>query len=124
MQLFLSLINIIMGEKGSPNARMGTMGLSMGVIWGDNLTPFGDTILALTIAQKHGVRINPASFAKIGTTTTFLQLIAVSLVIITIFNPIFIIVDIIVVLVASVIINKINKKPIEEDPETPEDDED
>lgn len=97
MQLFLSLINILLGPKGTDEAKLGSMGLSVGIIWGDNFSPFGDSILALQIAQNHGVKIDPMEFFKVGATTTTLQLVAVSLVILTIYRPIFIIVDIILV---------------------------
>ena len=111
MQLFLPLINVMLGPKGTPNARLGTMGLSMGIIWGDNFSPFGDTIMVFTIAQKHGVRINPGSYAKIGAATTFFQMTAVSLIIITLFNPIFLIIDAVLVLIGIFLIKKLEKKP-------------
>ena len=114
MQLF-HRHNVMLGPKGTPNARLGTMGLSMGIIWGDNFSPFGDTIMVFTIAQKHGVRMNPGSYAKIGAATTFFQMSAVSLIIITMFNPIFIIVDVALVLIGSFIIKRMDKKADDKD---------
>ena len=57
MQLFLSLINAVL-PKGSSEAKLGSMGLSVGIIWEDNFSPFGDSILAFQIAQNHGVKID------------------------------------------------------------------
>jgi Na+/H+ antiporter NhaD/arsenite permease-like protein len=86
-QLLLSFINVLMGAKGSPAAKTGSLGLALGVIWGDNLSPFGDSILALNIAKAHGVNIEPVKFLKIGLPLTILQLSTISIVIMIIFNP-------------------------------------
>lgn len=96
-KILLSLINILMGERGSPNAKLGSLGLALGVIWGDNLTPFGDSILPITIAGNHGVKIEPKQFLRVSAITTLTQLTVVSLIILSLFSPIFIIIDIIIV---------------------------
>ncbi len=88
-KILLSLINILMGERGSPNAKLGSIGMAIGVIWGDNLTPFGDSILPITIAGNHCVRIDPKQFLKISAITTLTQLTIVSLIILSLFNPMF-----------------------------------
>jgi len=48
--------------------------LSMGANWGDNLTPLGDNILVLNIAEQHNRPIKMKTFWKLGFTTTLLQL--------------------------------------------------
>jgi Na+/H+ antiporter NhaD/arsenite permease-like protein len=49
-------------------------GLSVGANWGDNLTPLGDNILVLNIAEQHNRPIKMKTFWKLGFTTTLLQL--------------------------------------------------
>ncbi len=48
--------------------------LSMGANWGDNLTPLGDNILVLNIAEQHNRPIKMKTFWKLGFTTTLFQL--------------------------------------------------
>jgi Na+/H+ antiporter NhaD/arsenite permease-like protein len=88
-QLLVSIINILMGEKGSPNAKLGSMGLSLGITWGDNLTPFGDSILVLNVAKNHGVNIESMTFLKTNASITLIQLSVISLVVFVMFKPIF-----------------------------------
>ncbi len=95
-KILLSMINVLMGERGSPNARLGAMGLSLGIIWGDNLTPFGDTLLAIGVAQNHNVKIEPKEFGKVSATTTLIQLIIISLIILGIFVPEVLVIELIV----------------------------
>jgi Na+/H+ antiporter NhaD/arsenite permease-like protein len=95
-KLLLSIINVLMGERGTPNARLGAMGLSLGIIWGDNLTPFGDSILAIGVAQNHNVKIAPKEFGKISATTTLIQLTVISLIILGMFMLEVLIIEIIV----------------------------
>lgn len=85
-QLFLSLVNILLGEKGTPTAKFGSMGLALGIIWGDNLTPFGDTILVLSVAKKNGVEVAPMEFLKYSLPMTLLQLGVISVVVLLIFD--------------------------------------
>ncbi|MHA1816215.1 MAG: SLC13 family permease [Candidatus Heimdallarchaeaceae archaeon] len=49
-------------------------GLSVGANWGDNLTPLGDNILVLNLAEQHNRPIKMITFWKLGFTTTLLQL--------------------------------------------------
>ena len=53
--------------------------LSIGANWGDNLTPLGDNILVLNIAEQNKRPIKVKTFWKIGFTTTIIQLILGSL---------------------------------------------
>ena len=87
-QLFLPLINVLMGAKGTSTAKIGSMGLSLGVIWGDNFTPFGDSILALAVAKSNDVTIQPKDFFKYGFPITLLQLGVISLVVLLLFDAI------------------------------------
>ncbi len=53
--------------------------LSFGANWGDNLTPLGDNILVLNIAEQNKRPIKMKTFWKLGFSTTILQLILVSI---------------------------------------------
>ena len=87
-QLLLSLINILMGAKGTPIAKFGSLGLAVGVIWGDNFTPSGDSILALNVAKQNKVEIAPKEFWKVGFSLAVFQFTLISLVILLLFDPI------------------------------------
>lgn len=88
-QLLLPFINIVMGAKGTPAANMGSLGLALGVIWGDNLSPFGDSILPLNIAKQNRVTIKPSEFFKVGFGLTLFQLSLISTVVLLIFDPLY-----------------------------------
>lgn len=48
--------------------------LSVGANWGDNLTPLGDNILVLNIAEENNRPISMINFWKLGFTSTIIQL--------------------------------------------------
>ena len=85
--LFIALTNVLLGEKGTATAKFGSTGLALGIIWGDNLSPFGDTILVLAIARKNNATITPLEFFKVGLPVTLIQLTGVSMIILLIFSP-------------------------------------
>jgi Na+/H+ antiporter NhaD/arsenite permease-like protein len=90
--------------------------LTIGANWGDNLTPLGDNILVLNIAEQHKRPITFKSFFKLGFVVTNYQLILVSLYYTFVFNIILglIILGTVIVIIVSVIIlhrfgpNKVN----------------
>lgn len=49
-------------------------GLAIGANWGDNLTPLGDNIFVIQIAEKHKRPISFKKFIKLGFITTIYQL--------------------------------------------------
>ncbi|MCG3222368.1 MAG: hypothetical protein H7641_13395 [Candidatus Heimdallarchaeota archaeon] len=53
--------------------------LSFGANWGDNLTPLGDNILVLNIAEQNNRPIKIKTFWKIGFSTTIVQLFLVTI---------------------------------------------
>jgi Na+/H+ antiporter NhaD/arsenite permease-like protein len=65
------------------------MGLGIGIIWGDNLTPFGDTILVLNIAKNYGVDVDPKEIFKVNAPITVAQLSALSLIFVMLFEPMY-----------------------------------
>jgi Na+/H+ antiporter NhaD/arsenite permease-like protein len=108
-QLLLSLINILMGAKGTPIAKMGSLGLAVGVIWGDNLTPFGDSILTLNVAKANKVEIPPKELFKIAFPLTLFQMSTISIVVFIIFDPL-IGMSIIFVIIGIILCYMLNKK--------------
>jgi hypothetical protein len=60
--------------------------LTFGANWGDNLTPLGDNILVVNIAEQNKRPISFKSFFKLGFVTTNYQLVLISLYYTLIFN--------------------------------------
>ncbi|TFG07824.1 MAG: hypothetical protein EU539_04005 [Promethearchaeota archaeon] len=60
--------------------------LAIGANWGDNLTPMGDNILVMNIAEQNKRPISFKQFFKLGFITTLYQLLIVSIILITIFH--------------------------------------
>lgn len=87
-QLILSLINILMGPVGTPTAKLGSLGLAVGTIWGDNLAPFGDSILTLNVAKANKVEIPPKELFKVGFPLTIFQMSVISIIMLSISFPI------------------------------------
>jgi len=53
--------------------------LAIGGNWGDNLTPLGDNVLVMKIAEEHKRPVSIKAFFKLGFTTSIIQLAIVSL---------------------------------------------
>ncbi|TFG28002.1 MAG: hypothetical protein EU532_06230 [Promethearchaeota archaeon] len=60
--------------------------LAIGANWGDNLTPLGDNILVVNIAEQHKRPISFKKFFKLGFITTVYQLSIVSVIFILMFQ--------------------------------------
>ncbi len=75
--------------------------LAIGANWGDNLTPLGDNILVVNLAEKHKRPISFKQFFKIGFTTTVYQLTVMTLIFLLIF---YILIGIIVISIISCIL--------------------
>jgi Na+/H+ antiporter NhaD/arsenite permease-like protein len=63
------------------------IGLDIGANWGDNLTPLGDNILVVNIAEQNKRPISINQFFKLGFITTIYQLFIVSIIYTLIFRP-------------------------------------
>jgi Na+/H+ antiporter NhaD/arsenite permease-like protein len=63
----------------SQGSNMSFYALSFGANWGDNLTPLGDNVLVLNLAEQNNRPIKMKTFWKVGFTTTIIQLILVTL---------------------------------------------
>ncbi|MCK4844672.1 MAG: hypothetical protein KAS95_03270 [Candidatus Heimdallarchaeota archaeon] len=78
--LLAPLINVgLMSETATINPNQNYYALSYGANWGDNLTPMGDNILVMNIAEQHKRPIKMKAFWKLGFTTTIVQLILVTI---------------------------------------------
>jgi len=60
--------------------------LAIGANWGDNLTPLGDNILVINVAEQNKRSISFKSFFKLGFVTTNYQLLLISLYYTLVFN--------------------------------------
>jgi len=90
--------------------------LAVGANWGDNLTPLGDNILVVQLAEANKRPISFKQFFKIGFVTTLYQLAIVTIYYTLIFNfPIGIIVIILIssILIIFFILKRIGNKIIE-----------
>jgi Na+/H+ antiporter NhaD/arsenite permease-like protein len=54
-------------------------GFSIGVNWGDNLSPLGDNILVMNLSETHNSPISIKDFFKLGFITTNFQLLLTTL---------------------------------------------
>ncbi|MEX2719375.1 MAG: SLC13 family permease [Candidatus Sigynarchaeota archaeon] len=86
-QIMIPLINVMFGAPGTPSAKLGGTGLALGTIWGDNLSPFGDTILPLSIARNNKVEIQPKDFARVSTPLTLMLYTVISIGVLLLFDP-------------------------------------
>ena len=83
------LVPVIGTITGSYPARVGDQfyySLTLGANWGDNLTPLGDNILVVQLAEANKRPISFKQFFKIGFLTTLYQLTIVSIYYTIIFN--------------------------------------
>ncbi len=73
-QIFLPTIRTISGDFSLLQARQSYFALTLGIGWGDSLTPFGDNILVTKLAEQNDVQIKTGDFFKIGFVSGFFQL--------------------------------------------------
>ncbi len=69
----------LMSDPKTSTPNQNYYALSFGANWGDNLTPMGDNILVMNIAEQHKRPIKMKAFWKLGFTTTIVQLILVTI---------------------------------------------
>ena len=73
-QIFLPPIKTISGDFSLVQTRQAYFALTLGIGWGDSLTPFGDNILVSKLAEENDVQIKTGEFFKIGFVAGFFQL--------------------------------------------------
>jgi Na+/H+ antiporter NhaD/arsenite permease-like protein len=89
MKLMIPIVDSITEDLTGAEAMMPYSALACGIVWGDNLSPFGDSIITLNVAAQNKVEIKPMTFFRIGFITTILQLTTLSLGYSLIVDPIF-----------------------------------
>lgn len=85
-------------------------GLVYGIVWGDNLTPYGDTLIALQVAKENNAPFKMSEFFKIGFTTAILQMILMTIIYCLIIEPLFGVILLAVLLGAGILLYLIRKK--------------
>jgi Na+/H+ antiporter NhaD/arsenite permease-like protein len=94
----------------SANDNMLFYSLAIGSNWGDNLTPLGDNILVMNIAEQNKRPLKFKQFFKLGFVTTIYQLIIVSLIFLILFHLINGIIIVSIILFVISLIYLIQKK--------------
>ena len=84
--------------------------LAIGANWGDNLTPLGDNILVVHLAEQNKRPISFKQFFKIGFTTTLYQLAIITIIFTLIFRLLAGIITITVILLTISILYMLSKK--------------
>ncbi len=62
--------------------------MACGVVWGDNLSPFGDTLLVLNVAEQNKEPFKLIDFFKLGFPITIIQLFTVTVIYCLMLEPI------------------------------------
>ncbi len=85
-KVLIPVISSMPKESSSANKNLSYYSLAIGANWGDNLTPLGDNILVVNIAEKNKRPLSYKSFFKLGFITTIYQLTIVSIIFILMFE--------------------------------------
>lgn len=86
-RIFLPAINILTTTFSQTNKTYIYGGVIFGINWGNNLTPFGETMLLMNIAQQNKCTVKLISYFKIAFPLTILQLSAISIIFALILEP-------------------------------------
>jgi len=85
-KVLIPIIAVMPDDSNNPNKNLKYYSLAIGANWGDNLTPLGDNILVINLAEQHKRPIKMRQFFKLGFITTVYQLAIVSIIFILIFR--------------------------------------
>ncbi|MBD3228408.1 MAG: hypothetical protein GF329_09485 [Candidatus Lokiarchaeota archaeon] len=91
-----------LSEAFSINPNHAFRSLAYGANLGDNMTPWGDNLVAMKISSDYKNQVNFWKFFKIGLLASFIQLISTNLYILIIINPRFILPGILILLIIFV----------------------
>jgi Na+/H+ antiporter NhaD/arsenite permease-like protein len=114
-KVLVPVINTISSSYPSNIRNQFFYSLTIGANWGDNLTPLGDNILVVQLADQNKRPISFKQFFKIGFFTTLYQIIIVSIYYTLIFNfsiGILIIAIIFLILITFYILQKIGSRKV------------
>jgi Na+/H+ antiporter NhaD/arsenite permease-like protein len=79
-KILIPTVNLITLGYNSEDRIFIYSGMCYGLIWGDNLTPFGDTIILMNVAEQNKTHIKPLDFIKVSLPVTIFQLCVVSII--------------------------------------------
>ena len=85
-KVLIPVIDNIPSQNTGSSKNLAFYSLAIGANWGDNLTPLGDNILVVNVAEQNKRPISFKSFFKLGFITTIYQLALVSLIFVLLFN--------------------------------------
>ncbi len=108
-QVLIPVIGLMSVNATPLGYRYNFYSLAIGANWGDNLTPLGDNILVMNVAEQNKRHVSFKLFFKLGFTTTIYQLILISIYFTLIFQPITGIFLIFILIMASIILILIYK---------------
>lgn len=112
-KVLIPVVGVMTQGTTAANVNLAFYGLTIGANWGDNITPMGDNILVVNLAEQNKRPISIKQFFKLGFATTMVQLSTVTIYFLLMFQFLTgFIVLITVVGVMSIIylMNKINGK--------------
>ncbi len=78
-KMFIPAIGIVTSGYPVQERILIYSGMTYGINWGDNLTPFGDTIILINVAEQNKCHITPFNFFRIASKITIFQLCMVSI---------------------------------------------
>ena len=114
-KVLIPVIGTIAGNFPSNIGNQFYYSLAIGANWGDNLTPMGDNILVVQLAESNKRPISFKQFFKIGFITTLYQLTIISIYYTLIFSTslgILIIIIIFISLLAIYLLSKLGPKKL------------
>lgn len=85
-KVLVPIIGDITQGLGYGDSKILYYSLALGANWGDNLTPLGDNVLVMKIAEEQKSPITVKQFFKLGFVTTILQLMFVSVIFIIMYS--------------------------------------
>ncbi|TFF88428.1 MAG: hypothetical protein EU549_03020 [Promethearchaeota archaeon] len=85
-KILIPLFNNITNGFSVSDKNIVFAGFTYGVNLGDNLTPMGDNILVMKIVENYGKKLTSKEFIKIGFLSSNIQLIAITLYVLTRIN--------------------------------------
>lgn len=100
-KVLIPVVGSMSSNETLENKNLMFYSLAIGANWGDNLTPLGDNILVLNIAEQNKRPISFRQFFKLGFITTIFQLSIITVIFILIFQ---FFIGIVICLIISLII--------------------
>ena len=88
VRILIPTVGFISGDYSYDEKVLIYSGMIYGINWGDNLSPFGDTLFIGAIAEENKVPFKLKEFFKIGFVTSLFQLCVISIIFALILSPV------------------------------------